>query len=294
MPFLTGEEISSQPECWAQAAELATQVAGQMPRSGERVAFVGTGTAWYVAQAMAALRENAGQGNSDAFTANEMPRHRSYDRLVVLTRSGQAYDVNQVLHTYRGKVPTLAFVGDMDSESSELADACIDLTFADEASMVQTRFATTALALFRTWLGHDAGPLVEAAREALQVRLTDEMADTEQVTFLGRGWTVGLAHEAALKFRECAASWSESYPAMEYLHGPISIAEPGRLVWMLGDTPQGLAELVTETGAMFVANELDPMAELIIAQRLAFGRAMKLGLNPDHPRNMRKDSIFDD
>src|SRR3712207_7559300 len=46
-------------------------------------------------------------------------------------------------------------------------------------------------------------------------------------TFLGRGWTIGLANEAALKLRESAQAWTESYPAMEYRHGPISITAPG-------------------------------------------------------------------
>ena len=49
-----------------------------------------------------------------------------------------------------------------------------------------------------------------------------------QITFLGRGWTVGLAREAALKCREAAAFWAEAYPAMDYRHGPISIAAPRR------------------------------------------------------------------
>ncbi len=45
-----------------------------------------------------------------------------------------------------------------------------------------------------------------------------------RIVFLGAGWTVGLASEAALKLREAAGAWTESYPAMEYRHGPISAA----------------------------------------------------------------------
>ena len=66
------------------------------------------------------------------------------------------------------------------------------------------------------------------------------VADAEQVTFLGRGWTIGLAEEAALKLRESAQLWTEAYPAMEYRHGPISIAAPGRVVWALGEVPDRL------------------------------------------------------
>ena len=74
------------------------------------------------------------------------------------------------------------------------------------------------------------------------------LVGAEQVTFLGRGWTNGIANEAALKLRESAQFWSESYPAMEYRHGPISIAAPGRAVWAFGEVPEGLREQVRGDG----------------------------------------------
>ena len=37
----------------------------------------------------------------------------------------------------------------------------------------------------------------------------------------------GSPQEAALKCREAATFWAEAYPAMDYRHGPISIAAPG-------------------------------------------------------------------
>ncbi|WP_425308233.1 sugar isomerase [Ammonicoccus fulvus] len=297
MPFITDDEIHSQPDCWQMAGDLLGDVQGLLPRDGEKVAFVGTGTAWFMAQAMASLREGAGMGESDAHLASEMPRSRRYDRVVVLTRSGLTTDINRLLRDLRGVTPTLAFVGDADVETSPsagLADEVIDLSFADEASVVQTRFATTALALVRAWVGHDLERMVEEAREALQVRLTDEQADMDQITFLGRAWTVGLAHEAAWKFRQCTQSWSESYPAMEYRHGPIAVAEPGRVVWMMCPTPYGLAERIRSTGATLVECDRDPMAGLILTQRLAVGRAMKLGLSPDEPRNLSRAVVHSD
>ncbi len=114
------------------------------------------------------------------------------------------------------------------------AHEVIVLDFADERSVVQTRFATTQLALLRAHLGEDlTGPIADAEL-ALSDDLGDLLTDAEQYTFLGRGWTTGLAAEAALKMREAARAWTESYPAMEYRHGPISIAGPGRVTWMLG------------------------------------------------------------
>lgn len=296
MPFLTEEEILSQPDCWQRAVDMAEGVRGRWPEPGARVAFVGTGTAWFMAEAMAALRERLGQGESDAFVASEFPPLRRYDHVVLMTRSGRTTDINKLLRRLRGQMPTLAIVGDMQAESAELADASIDLSFADEASVVQTRFATTALALCRALLvGEKAHADLERwltdADYALAIRLDDDYADVDQITYLGRDWTIPLAAEAASKVRQCSQGWAEAYSALEYRHGPITIAEPGRLVWMIGDAPVGLDEDVEATGATWVNHGIDPMAELIVAQRLAVGRAMRLGLNPDTPRHRTRTVV---
>jgi fructoselysine-6-P-deglycase FrlB-like protein len=124
-------------------------------------------------------------------------------------------------------------------------------------------------------------------------RLIQLRATAEEVTFLGRGWTVGLAHEAALKCREAAAFWAESYPAMEFRHGPISISAPARAVWAFGEVPAGLENDVTRTGAAFVHHTgLDPMAGLIVAQRFAVALSESRGLNPDAPRNLTRSVVL--
>ena len=113
------------------------------------------------------------------------------------------------------------------------------------------------------------------------------------MTFVGRGWTVGLAEEAALKLRESAQFWAESYPAMEYRHGPISIATTNRLVWAIGEVPPGLADQVAATGAHFEHREIDPLAELVRVHRLCLLKARQAGLDPDHPRHLTRSVILE-
>ncbi|SDB80339.1 Fructoselysine-6-P-deglycase FrlB with duplicated sugar isomerase (SIS) domain [Raineyella antarctica] len=288
MSFYVDEEISSQPDCWERAVAMVDEVSDLLPRPGESVAYVGCGTAWNIAEAMASLREDHGHGRSDGFVASEFPFQREFDRVVVLSRSGDTLDVVAMLHELGGRVPTLAFVGTEGSTIGELCDEQITLPFADEAGYAQTRFATSVLSLHRAWLGHDMAPVIEQARGALQERLREEHVSAEQVTFLGAGWTFWLAREAALKFRESSASWAEAYPMLEYRRGPITVAQPGRIVWVFGEAPEGLGEQILDTGATLVESSRDPQAELVVTQRLALGRAMKLGLNPDKPRYLRK------
>src|SRR5215469_13683800 len=105
-------EIDSQPSCWRRAATLLPEVHGLLPEPGERVAAVGCGTSWYIAQSYAAAREAAGHGETDAFAASEMPVGRRYDRVLALTRSGTTTEILTLLARLGGTVPTVAITTD--------------------------------------------------------------------------------------------------------------------------------------------------------------------------------------
>ncbi|GAA2542802.1 SIS domain-containing protein [Microbacterium mitrae] len=285
-------ELNSQPDTWAQAEALRDTQA-LLPAAGARVAVVGCGTSWFMAQSYATLRERAGHGETDAFAASEAFVDRGYDAIVALTRSGTTTEVLELVERVKGKVRTIGVIGDPTSPLVSLVDDAALLPFADEQSVVQTRFATTALALFRASLGEDLTGAINDAAAVLAGTDDDALRDAEQYTFLGRGWAIGLAHEAALKMRESSQSWTESYPSMEYRHGPMAIAAPGRVVWQFGEAPTGLSTEVGRTGARFVQHPIDPMADLVRLHRVALDRAVVRGLDPDQPRNLSRSVILD-
>lgn len=285
------QELASQPDTWRRAAGLDERAL--LPARGERVAVVGCGTSWFMAQAYAALRESRGEGVTDAYAASEAYLDRDYDAVVAITRSGTTTEVLELLDAWRGRVRTIGIVGNPDTPLVGLVDDAIRLPFADEQSVVQTRFATTALALLRSSLGEDLEPVIEDGRTAVSEQLDEVLLEAGQYAFLGTGFSIGIANEAALKMREASQSWTESYPAKEYRHGPISIAAPGRVTWCFGQAPTGLAADVAATGAHFENSRLDPMADLIRAQRVALEKARRAGLNPDQPRNLTRSVILD-
>jgi len=285
-------EIATQPDDWVRVARRVGEFAAALPRAGERVAVVGCGTSLYMAQCYAALRERAGQGLTDAFPASEHALHRGYDRILVVSRSGTTTEVVDVLRAMPAGVATTAITASAGTPVAPLAEQVVVLDEVDERSVVQTRFATTTLALLRAQLGHDLGPVAEQGRAALRAPLPPPVLEAEQLTFLGRGWTIGLAHEAALKLRESAQLWTESYPAMEYRHGPISIAAPGRVTWAFGELPDGLEEQVKQTGAHLEHSTADPMADLLRVHRLCLVAAARRHLDPDHPRNLTRSVIL--
>src|SRR5674476_711913 len=239
------QEIASQPQMWRTAAAMGAEAREALPAAGARIAVVSCGTSWFMAQSVAALREAGGLGETDAFTPTEMPPGRRYDAVVVISRSGTTTEIVRALRAVPPGTPTVAISAVPHSPVVEAAGSSILLESADEQSVVQTRFATTA-----------------------------------------------LANEAALKLREACQAWTEAYPAMEYRHGPISVAEPHSVVWSLGEAEPELLEQVAQTGATVVAGELDPMAELVRVHRIAGLLAEAKGLDPNQPRHLTRSVVL--
>ena len=255
-------EIVTQADDWAGVVSRVGEFASVLPQPGQRVAVVGCGTSFFIAQAYAALRESSAQGETDAFAGSEHKLSRGYDLVLLISRSGTTTEVIEVIESLKGRdLVTTAVVATAGTPITALATNTILLSEVDEQSVVQTRFATSTLAFLRASLGEDLTAAIADARAVLAQDEASALAglvDAEQITFVGRGWSVGLVEEAALKLRESAQFWTESYPAMEYRHGPISIATTGRATWAFGEVPAGLRAQVEATGAHFEARDIDP------------------------------------
>src|SRR5271154_7184346 len=212
MSYLT-DEIASQPECWSKAIEIADSAESALPAPGERVAAVGCGSSLNVARCYAALREAAGQGETDAFPASEVPAARRYDRLLCISRTGTTTEVLDVLRQAPREIRTTAVTADPSAPLAAEADRVVLLDFADERSVVSSRFITSSIVLLRAYLGADVRGLADAAAREGVLPLQPGLAERSEFTSLGRGWAARVADEAALKLREASQTWAESYPA---------------------------------------------------------------------------------
>jgi fructoselysine-6-P-deglycase FrlB-like protein len=284
-------EIASQPDCWARALQGAAEAEAVLPRRGERVAVIGCGTSWHVASAIAVSREAAGHGETDAFPASELPVRR-YDAVLAVTRSGTTTEVLEALRGTPGSVRKIGITADAAAPIADATDHLLVLDYADERSVVQTRFATTVLTLARAHVGHDLGAVLDQARTAVAADLDERLIDRPHYVFLGRGWATGVAREAALKVQEAASAWSEAYPALEYRHGPLAAATEGSVVWLFGVDDSALVADIRRTGATVVVADNDPQAELVLAQRVAVATAQARGLDPDRPRLLARSVMY--
>lgn len=288
----TTDETLSQPDVWATALARVAEFRDSLAAPDERVLALGCGTSAFVAQAYANLRETAGFGETDWAFASETIGVRRYDRVVAFTRSGTTTEILDAL----GDVPAGTRRVGVTAVAGQPVDALIDervlLDFADESSVVQTRFPTTVLALVQASLGIGDPELIPAGRAAVSMPLPVDPTAFDHFVFLGTGWTVGLAQEAALKFREMAQAWSESYPAMDFRHGPVAVVGPRSLVWCFGEAPDGVAEIAQDAGGTVYRSELNPLAQMILVHRLALRLTEHRGFDPDQPRLLTRSVVL--
>ncbi|WP_223624440.1 SIS domain-containing protein [Microbacterium sp. EST19A] len=292
---ITRAELTSQPEIWQQALDLAERHRALLPAAGEKVLIVGCGTSYYIGDSYAYLRNDAGLGRTRAAIPSELDWIDDDEHIVVISRSGTTQDVVDLVERYGATHRITAILGDTDTPLGRLCtDRTVHLDFADEKSIVQTRFATTVLTTLRASIDQVPATLVDDARTALAETLPTDPEHVQHIVFLGHRWTNGLAQEAALKVRESAGFWTEAYSMWEYQHGPISCAGPNTLVWFLGEAPDVIADDVRSTGAAVYVNDLDPQANLPLAHRLAVDLAALRGRNPDTPPFLNRSVLVTD
>jgi glucosamine--fructose-6-phosphate aminotransferase (isomerizing) len=221
----------------------------------------------------------------------------------------------------------IAITCNASSALAERADAVFAVRGATETSLAQTRSfsamfvaaAGLAAKLSGQSLSDAYLKLPEVAAALLHDHQTLARAlgtdpSIQRFFFLGNGPLYGLANEAMLKMKEMSLSYSEAYHFLEFRHGPMSMVDRSALVvGLLSETAFSYEAAVLadmrRLGARVLAFTPAPLSPeqadhtillpaglsdlergplyLPILQLLAFFRALRNGLNPDQPENLR-------
>ena len=222
-------------------------------------------------------------------------------------------------------IRTLAVTCNGDTPMAETGDQVIALDHISEKSVVMTQSFSNmlfALEVFTAKQANSSQNLDElklvpelVGRVLSSGELIENVAEDltkKRFIFLGSGSYNGLAKEATLKLKEMTQAECESYSSMEFRHGPISIVDNSTVVVLLTQREtvdydqqlvkdiQRLSGYVVAIGPVPTGFEADKVIELTneisdmnrhsiyvpYLQLLAYQRAMKLGFDPDKPRNL--------
>ena len=340
----TLNEILSQPQCWGDCLRQLTVshelvLAAKLAKPGAEWIFIGCGSSYYLAMSAAATFNHFGLP-ARAIPASEillypdlaMPEGRQYVP-VMISRSGLTSEVLQAARMleHERHVRTIAITCTQASPLESLSSVTLKLLLADEKSTVMTRSFTSML-LGLQYLGSRVSgqdefgsallnlpgqmrPLLEGTptglREFVQAR---KFAD---YVFLAQGPLFGIANEAMLKVMESSCSYAQVFHAMEFRHGPKSIAAPDTLIaFFLSESSYApeveVLEEMKRLGAttLVIGNTVDDRArkaaDVVIEMRLQVPEYARLaayavwgqlygvytgltkGLNPDSPKNLTR------
>ncbi len=251
---------------------------------------------------------------------------RLKDELVLaISQSGRSEDILALTRSAkRSGALTVAVTNAEDSPLALSCDIVLPICAGPELSVAATKtFIGTASALARLvalWSGND---YMERAIARLPERLASAaaldwsgvvptLAKAPSLVIIGRGSTLAMAREAALKLKETCHRHAEAFSGAEFMHGPVSLVSGRYPILMMMPTDEaapGMRELAQELrrlgSALFVAEggaaspdrlptlaadqpEADAICLIQSFYAMAVQLAQRLNVDVDRPRHLRK------
>lgn len=248
--------------------------------------------------------------------------------LIAISQSGRSPDLLAAAADARSQGAVIvAVVNDTASPLAELAQIVVPVHAGPETSVAATKsFVCTLVALTHLvaeWSQDAAllaaldgiGDVLEDAAAADWRTAVDCLRDADRMLVLGRGPTLAIAGEAALKLKETCGLHAEAFSSAEVAHGPMTLVGPGDPVLALAPLDiarTGLGERLADfaaRGAAVIAaghaadvasaglvlplrTDVHPVLGAIAQVQSFYGLANALSLarghDPDRPPHLNK------
>lgn len=244
---------------------------------------------------------------------------------LAFSQSGQSPDLVAPTRFFRESgARTVAFVNAAGSPLAEAAQFVFPLHAGPEQSVAATKSYIAQLVagarVVAAW-GEDEDLLAalqtlpQALEQAAGLDWTpavEALKHADRLFVIGRGTSLPIALEAALKFKETCGIQAEAFSGAEVKHGPMALVEDGYPLLVFaprGPAQAGLIALAEEMrgrGARVLLaapkgtpgaelelactgnEDLDPIAAVQSFYPMVEALARARGLNPDQPRHLAK------
>lgn len=244
---------------------------------------------------------------------------------IAISQSGKSPDIVRMAKSARlGGAITIALTNTPGSPLAAASNIAVDLLAGEERSVAATKSFVCSVVAGLALVAHATGNTIlhkalaglpstlETAVSCDWSPLADVLEKTTSMYVLGRGPSLAIANEAALKFKETCGLHAEAYSAAEVLHGPARIVEQGFPILALtaGDAAeitvaevvdrlagQGARSFITSKKskaavALPIAPSEEPLtgALALIVSFYAFVEALsrRRGFDPDRPPHLKK------
>lgn len=244
---------------------------------------------------------------------------------IAISQSGKSPDIVAMAQSARDSGATvIALTNTPGSQLASAATIAVGLAAGEEKSVAATKSFVNSVAAGLAIVAHSTGneTLLRALAELpshLETAiscdwspLADVLIEGRSFYVLGRGPSLAIAQEAALKFKETCALHAEAYSAAEVVHGPARIVENGFPVFALtaaDAAEQSVADVVDRLAgqgarafitsakskagtALPTATAAEPITGTLalIVSFYAFVEALsrRRGFDPDRPPHLKK------
>jgi glucosamine--fructose-6-phosphate aminotransferase (isomerizing) len=261
-------------------------------------------------------------------TVYRRPLHLDGQLFLAVSQSGRSDDlVEAASMAHDAGAITAAIVNADDSPLAAACEFVLPISAGPELSVAATKtFVATLAALLRLAAAWADDKNLRGAMERLPDGLAaateldwaaalGALTEADSLITIGRGPTLAIAREAALKLKEIANRHAEAFSGAEFLHGPVALVEPRYpiLMFMPGDEAgDGLwrlaADLAGKGAALFIAaahenkvagpellpalapdhTETDAVCLIQSLYATMVQLAARLGIDPDRPRHLQK------
>jgi glucosamine--fructose-6-phosphate aminotransferase (isomerizing) len=312
----------------------------------ERISMVSCGTAFYACLTARYWFEQVARIPVDVDVASEFryrePPVPEGTLAMFISQSGETADTLAALRYMSGKAQqVVSIVNVPESSIARESDIALPTLAGREISVASTKAFTCQLTVLAALALKaaaqrgviDAGELAARLAElrtlpglvngALSLRerveaIAHDVAQAEDVLFLGRGQMFPLALEGALKLKEISYIHAEGYPSGELKHGPIALVEDSVPVIVMAPrddlfekTVSNMQEVMARKGKVLLITDpagareagegawatlalpevpamFAPILYAVPAQLLAYHAAVAKGTDVDQPRNLAK------
>ena len=311
----------------------------------KHVVLLGMGTSFHAALIGRCYIEKMTGLPTDVINASEF-RNRQValppeTLLVSISQSGETVDVLEAMNIAKEKgVVQITVSNSVNAQTSRVADGVIYTRAGVERGVASTKTFTTSIAalyLLALRLSEIQGHLTQEEIQAhvldlirVPALIEEQLQDLDNLKvlakkisifdhflFLGRGNTLPIALEGALKMKEVSYIHAEGYPAGEMKHGPIALIDDSFPTFALAGkhslrtkTSSNIEQILARNGKVFalltegdyelkgIVDEaifmpettelLEPFVATIAVQCLAYYVAYERGCEIDQPRNLAK------
>lgn len=302
--------------------ELIEKVAEEI-RNAERVIVVGAGTSYHAGLYFSLLLNRIGIYSIPLIASEYYNiKGKKGDFVIAISQSGETIDVLQAIRKLKGEGGRIASITNViESAIARESEYKIYMRAGPEIGVAATKTFTaqlvSLLVIYSVLTKENLKKFEKADEEVYNAlglesyakKIGKELSKARNIYYLGRGLSLPLAMEGALKVKEVAYVHAEAYPAGESKHGPIALVEKGFPVVFIndGEMPELLKNNIMEMKArgaktyvisinkrvgegneVYIESIIPPLSIAPIIQLIAYYASIAKGINPDKPRNLAK------